>query len=427
VWTLSVIATLVNLLSLSATFSRLSLIPGLKLSVSATDYLAAFCLVIPITMLATAVYLAVGAFARDFKEGQNLLTPVMLGFILPLVITMAPGIELNAWLAFVPLINIALLIRSVFMGEWRPDMLFLVMTSSLCYAGVALMFATKVFERNHMLLGGKEGFGSVLDFKRRPGSRPTPGVSVLLFAFTLVAAFYGSLLLERRGITLTISVIQYGFFLLPVLALVFVKGYRARDTLALRLPRWRGAAGALLVGVSAWAVATGVTTYVLPPPESLVKALERVLMLDDASVPLWQVLLVMAVTPAICEELLFRGAILSGFRRLGMWPAILFTGFLFAVVHASIYRLIPTMILGVLMSYAVWRTGSILAGFLCHVLNNGLMVMLSRSPEWTERLGLAGVRELPWHYFAAGLAVTAAGVWLIRSAPPPPASPEQVQ
>ena len=50
----------------------------------------------------------------------------------------------------------------------------------------------------------------------------------------------------------------------------------------------------------------------------------------------WPLVLVIAVLPAICEELAFRGFILSGFRHLGhKWRAIVFSAVFFGLTHGS--------------------------------------------------------------------------------------------
>lgn len=413
VWTIATIATVVNLLSLSMTFSRIKLMPGTQMHMPPSSYFIAFIMLIPISLMINAVFLAVGAFAKDFKDGQNFLTPILMSLLVPLVVTMTPGIELNGYLAFVPVVNIALLIKGVFLNEWAADMLFLVMLSSLCYASLALVFAANVFERNAVLLGGREGFASVFDFSRRPGQKPTPGVSLLIFALVLVIAFYGSISLLDYGLPVLLLVTQYGMFLLPCLLLIRLKGYDFRETLQLRAPSWRAVAGAVLVGISAWAVAGGLLVRLLPPPDSLVKSLERLLMLDEKPVPLWEAWLLVAITPALCEETLFRGLILSGFRRLGKWPAILATAFLFGLAHASIYRLLPTLALGVLFGLAAWKTRSIVPAMICHALNNGLMATLARSKGLMAELGFAGAKFVPWPIIAVGSLVCAAGLWLI--------------
>lgn len=415
VFTIALIATVVNLASLSMTFSRVKLLPGMQLTMSPESGLLAFLLLIPIVMTVTALYLAIGAFARDFKDGQNYLTPVLMGLILPLMVTMAPGVELNAHLAFVPIVNIALLIKTVFLNEWRADMIFLVLTSSFCYASLALMFAATVFERNNLLLGGKESAGSLLDFSRRRGARPTPAVSVFVFAVCLVLAFYGTVFLERQKMPITIGVIQYGFFLLPAVGLAWAKGYDFREALSFRPIPARGLLGAVLIGLSGWTFAAGVLVRLLPPPESLVRALEKVLLMDGRDASLGLTLFLVALTPAVCEETLFRGMILGGFRRMGMWPAIILSGFLFGIAHSSIYRLLPTFFLGVVFGLAVWKTGSIYAGMICHALNNGLMVMVARYRPLSESLRAKDSVYLPWEYVGIGCVALAAGIWLVMT------------
>ncbi|MBI4892235.1 MAG: CPBP family intramembrane metalloprotease [Acidobacteria bacterium] len=413
VWTIATIASVVNLLSLAMTFTRIKLMPGMETQMPLSSYFVAFVMLLPISLMINAVFLAVGAFAKDFKDGQNFLTPILMSLIVPLVATMMPGIELNGYLAFVPVVNIALLIKGVFLGEWAVEMLFLVMLSSLSYAALALVFAAHVFERNSLLLGGRESIAGVFDFSRRPGSKPTPGLALLLFAVVLVIAFYGSLSLIRYGLPVTLVATQYGMFLLPCLLLVWAKGFDFTDTLALRRPTRPAVWGAVLIGLSAWTVAGGLLVRLLPPPDSLMKAMERLLLLDDKPVPLWQAFLLIAVTPAICEELLFRGFIMSGFRRFGHWRSIFAAALLFGLAHTSIYRLLPTMALGILFGFAVWKTRSIVPAIICHALNNGLMAALARDKSLVASLGLSGAKFLPWPIIVVGSFVCAAGVYMI--------------
>ncbi len=414
VWTVVALSTLVNLGSLALTFSSIRMIPGVEMKVDPVSALLAFILLMPVTMMISALFVAVGAFAKDFKEGQAYLTPIFMLLLFPLIVTTLPGIELNAYLSFVPISNSALLVRAVFLGEWHADMLFLTLISSLGYAALTLVFAARVYERNNLLLGGKESFSSFLDFKRMPGDKPSPGLSVLLFTLVLVFSFYGSLALAKQGIPVALTVVEYGFFLLPAVGIAALKGYDLKETFSLRLPGWGGALGAALLGVSAWTVAGGLLVRLFPPPESFSRAMQKVILMEDQPVSTAVLFLLVAVSPALCEEAFFRGIVMSGFRRLGMWPAIIATAFLFGLAHASIYRLLPTMALGVLMGYAVWRTRSIVAGMIVHLLNNGLIVAMAKFKLFQSVPGLRPTDTyLPWSYIALGAIVTVAGIALI--------------
>ena len=416
VWGISTMATLINLGSLAVTFTSIKMIPGVTMTVNPVSALLAFVLLMPVSMMFSALFVAVGAFAKDFKEGQAYLTPILMLLIFPLVATMLPGTELNAFLSFVPIMNSALLVRNVFLGDWHADMLFLTVISSLCYAMLTLVFAARVYERNTLLLGGKDSVASLLEFTRKPGDKPSAGVSLFIFAIVLVVTFYGTLALQKQGVATMIAVVEYGFFLLPALLFAQLKGYNLKETFSLRMPGWHGLIGSILIGLSAWTIAAGLFVRLFPPPESFTRALQKVVLMEDQPVPLGLLFLLISFSPALCEETLFRGLILSGFRRLGMWPAILVTAFLFGIAHASIYRLLPVMVLGVFLGYTVWKTRSIFAGMIVHLLNNALVVAMAKIKLFQAIIGLRGTEVyLPWSYIASGAVVAAIGVAFIAT------------
>ncbi len=416
VWVIALITALVNVISLAATIARLLPGTGTNLALPLSAYVATFGMLVPVTLIISALFLAIAAFARDFKDGQNFLTPVYMVLAMPAVATMLPGVQLTTTTAFLPVVNIALLIKSVMLSEAAPDLVFLALVSSLAYAGLALALAARVFQQEQVLLGGRESVLDLVGLARREGRRPGPAAAIVSFAIVLVVVFYGSLALQKAGLVLTLLVTEYGFFLLPTLALVFWLGYPPRDTLALRVPPFRALLGSVLVGVSAWTFAAGILIRLLPPPDSLLRALERILLLDGKTAPLWLVWLVIGVTPAICEELFFRGFVLSGLRRLGIVPALLVSALLFGLAHSSVYRLLPTAFLGLLFGYAVWRTGSIACSITAHALNNVLTVSMVYAPASFAWLGMAKGQFLPWKATLAGCALTVVGLLLIASA-----------
>jgi sodium transport system permease protein len=415
VWVTSLIAAFANVVSLGATMMRI--LPGSQINVSPSTFMLAFVMLLPVTCFITAVFLAIASFAKDFKDGQNFLTPVYMLLALPAGVTMLRGIELNAWTAFVPVVNIALLIKSLLIAEASPDLAFLALVSSSAYAVLAILLAARVFAREQVLLGGRESVRSLLGFERQHGGTPGPAFVLTAFAVVLVATFYGSLLLRDSGVVRTLLVTEYGFFLIPTILLVAGFGFGVRRTLSLRRPSILGLVSAVLIGSSAWAVAAGLLIRLLPPPESLVRALEQLLLLDGKPASLWVVWLVIGVTPALCEELFFRGLVLSGLRRLGMWPALLGCALLFGLAHSSIYRLLPTVFIGLLLTWLVWRTGSIWTSIVAHTLNNGIAATLVYNKALAAALGAGTGAYLGWRPTLVAAVVLLVGLGLLRFAP----------
>jgi sodium transport system permease protein len=412
-WGIGMIASFANVASLGATFARIS-VPGGQIRVGLTAYALAFAMLVPVSLTVTAIFVAVAVFARDFKDGQNYLTPMLFALMLPCAAAMVPGIELNLWTSFVPVANIALLMKALFLGEARADLVLAVLVSSLVWAWLAVVFAARIFERENILLGGRDTLRGIFSFERRPGLTPAADDALLFYAGLQVLLFYGALLLKDAGTAVAVPVVEYAFLLAPTLALVVAKRYSWQASLNVRPAAWNAWPAAMLLGLSAWTVGGGLLVRLLPPPESLVRALEKILLLDGKAMPLWVVWLVVAITPAICEELLFRGLLLSALRGLGMWPALLITSLLFGLAHASIYRLLPTLFLGLVFGYLVWRSGSVLTGIVAHALNNGLMATLVHYRPLGEFRNLGQSVFLPWDLIAVGSMVMITGLLLLR-------------
>jgi sodium transport system permease protein len=231
-----------------------------------------------------------------------------------------------------------------------------------------------------------------------------------VFSVVLVTAFYGSLLLEGRGPLARLLIVELGILLAPTLAAAALLGLPPAATFSLRLPDWRGWAAGVLSGASAWALVVAISMWILPPPESFARALKEALLMDGGA-SLSVLLLCVAASPALCEELLFRGLILSGFRSWGMGRAVLASSLLFAVAHASVYRLLPAGLLGLLFGTLAWRTGSIFPSIVAHAVNNGIACWLATSPGLVTALGLEDPRATFLPLALAG----AAGVILALS------------
>lgn len=93
-------------------------------------------------------------------------------------------------------------------------------------------------------------------------------------------------------------------------------------------------------------------------------------------------LAVVAFLPAVCEEAVHRGVILNSFRPIkSKWIAIIGVGILFGVNHLDIWRLIPTAVLGIALTYVVYETDNLWYGVLLHFVNNGFATIASSGSD----------------------------------------------
>lgn len=88
-------------------------------------------------------------------------------------------------------------------------------------------------------------------------------------------------------------------------------------------------------------------------------------------------LLSIGIIPPICEELLFRGVLITGYARGGLWFAAIISSFLFALFHDNPYRLIELFGAALVSSLLVIKSGSVIPGIIVHLLTNSTYVVSS--------------------------------------------------
>ena len=107
------------------------------------------------------------------------------------------------------------------------------------------------------------------------------------------------------------------------------------------------------------------------------KLIESPIPLAESFNEYFVLVMIVAGSAGICEEILFRGLIMRGYEKLGKWPSILFTAVLFSMLHINIQNVLGPLFLGIILGYVVYTTNSILAGMLGHFINNAISVTLS--------------------------------------------------
>jgi sodium transport system permease protein len=113
--------------------------------------LAIFLMVLPVAVLLSAGLLAIALFAKSYKEAQSYISPLILVVIIPAVVALLPGVELNARLALVPVLNTSLVSKEIITGTYHWKYMALIFASSCVYAAAAIFLAVKMFQREDVL------------------------------------------------------------------------------------------------------------------------------------------------------------------------------------------------------------------------------------------------------------------------------------
>jgi sodium transport system permease protein len=158
--TAALFSAVLSMFSMTLTFSlSRALLTGavssdaaaLDLRVTPLAMAAVFLLVLPLAIFFSAALLAIALFAKSYKEAQSYLAPLLTVVLVPAMISLLPGVDLNAALAAVPVLNTSLASKEIVAGTFHWNAIALIFASSCVYAAAALWAAVKLFQREDVL------------------------------------------------------------------------------------------------------------------------------------------------------------------------------------------------------------------------------------------------------------------------------------
>lgn len=377
---------------------------------------------LPLTAFFSAVCLAMGVYARSTKEGQYYLMPLFLITMPLILLTLAPGVELNAFYSLVPITGVALLMQRLIGGPAYGTVPWVyaipVLAAVVLYSGLALRWAVEQFRREEVLFREAERLDIALWLRRlfrEKEARTSVGQGLFCFATLLVLRWslfgvHGPLLAMAAPAVASLTL------LVPPLCMALLLTRRPARTLGLRAPTARGLREALVLAL--WLV-PGVAVLV----EGIHQFFPSVYQLligpglsahSAAGVPrTWalQAFAASIILLAIGEELAFRGQILSGFRgRFGPRPAVVLTACLYGLYFMNAFWFLPAFAVGIALGYLRLATGTTLPGMVVHVQCRAALVyvLLTRAAHF-------GRNGDPWavSLLVGGIACIVGLIWII--------------
>lgn len=355
---------------------------------------------LPAVLMLCAMLCWISGRAKSFREGQHLLLPLMLVALAPTALSTQRDLVLEPAVAWIPLAGQALSFRDALTGSLRFGPAAIAFVTGCVWAAMALVRLGRAFDAER-LFGSPDaereaaarrlqsrralawGWGGALVAFLANGQiagwDPLRGGAIVLWAVFPLAAWYSARSTARRG------------------------GSSVGEVLALRAPAPQHLVGALLLvptlaHLSMWLLE--VQKNALPMPGTAAQAAGLEAYFASLGVPL--LLFLAAFTPAVCEEVFFRGALLGGLRRdLSRRASLGWQALIFGAAHASIHKLLPTMWVGLVLGVLRLRTGSLWPCVLLHFGYNALLLtsgpLRPESLAWLDdpRLAWAGLVGLP--------------------------------
>ncbi len=418
IFTMAMINVVINLISISFSVRFFLTQMGMEshgLHLPLGSFLILLLAMIPLATLFSALMLSISTFSRNMKEARTYEQPIMIAAMLMGMVSFIPSIHISNLLAMVPVINISLLFKAVLIGDWQLSHLLITMGTTLVLDVFAIWLTVRLFHSEAILFRTEEDSGGIKTLRKNKRGFFNPFYGLVYFSLALVALYYLGSKWQMKDLVTGLLKTQVLVILLPVfllLQLLKFKGAELRKVLRLQAPKLKEIALVPFIAVSAAIVVSIIgqlINQVFPFPPDYLEKLSGVFNLD---IPIWQMFLLIAILPGVCEELLFRGFLMRFFEGRQIWYPILASALLFAIFHLDPFRLLPTFLLGILLGYLTLRSGSIVNSMLSHSLNNALALFIVTFAEkpWLGVL-VRDSENLRYWIALPAILVLAASLW----------------
>jgi membrane protease YdiL (CAAX protease family) len=166
----------------------------------------------------------------------------------------------------------------------------------------------------------------------------------------------------------TVLVVAQLLIIVPVVGWVLLRRLPLRETFRLRGVSIGTVLQSALIGFASWPIVSAAATLIDKP-------LNIIGPYPSTPSPVgWLEAAAYAVTfvviAPLTEEPIYRGFILRGWLRRGVWTGIVVSGFLFGLVHSQIAATVPIALLGIILAWMSYRSGSIVNTIVAHACYN---------------------------------------------------------
>lgn len=332
-----------------------------------------FIAIILLALLFSGLLLGVTIFSKTLKEAQNSLYPLEL---LVTFVSMLPMFGISASLknAAIPFVNISLLFNNALSTNIDIGFVLVTFISSIIYAGLLIFIVSRIYNQEDILFNSKSM--SAMVFKNGKTKREyfSPFASICMGVIIYCLALYFSILFLSSSPYLLLAIMPLTIILVVGFCVIignldYVNSFKLKKfsikKFFLLLIFYLG-----MYNIATFAMNELVSIF--PSLQDSLEKISSVISYDN----FYLTTLCVAILPAIAEELLFRGVMLTSFnKKYGKVAAVIISALIFGIYHMNIPQGIYAFILGIALGYVYLKSGSLFVPMILHFLNNFYAVL----------------------------------------------------
>lgn len=232
---------------------------------------------------------------------------------------------------------------------------------------------------------------------------PIAAQANLIFLITILTTLVGSIIFQPIiGMGSNLWINEFVWILFPVLLMAKLKGWSLEGVYHFQSTTRKNKSISIMAGISIWFFAVYISMITHFLLDSKIGTINMDIINADTSVYQMILLIIgMVILAPICEEIFFRGFVQNAYEASSKRYGFVFAALLFGSMHIlnGLSEVIPACIIGLVLGYLVYRTGSIVNSMLAHAASNissilfgGLLGFYANSiPYWLHFLGFGAL------------------------------------
>lgn len=217
--------------------------------------------------------------------------------------------------------------------------------------------------------------------------------------------------------------IQICAVFLPMAFYFTITKQNYKKVLRLSKPKTGHIIAAGILGICGQIVGSFINTLFIFLLQFLGKVPQQPITIPSNYMELFYMIVIIAVLPAIFEELLCRGILLRGYEGYGIRFGVVISAVFFAILHFSLTNFIFPLLLGIMLGVMVYRTNSIYSAIIVHFVNNavGVIVLFFTKPSQTdfyEQITKTDILQYLCLAIIAGIVMAGALIYIFKTTKP---------
>lgn len=205
---------------------------------------------------------------------------------------------------------------------------------------------------------------------------PTVNNVNILFLIVGILLLVVGARVQKNDLYTGVLITEYLLILLPNIAFLKFKKYSLKKVLKLNPLSIKQIVYIFFIMIFAYPVAVFLNFIMLAMVTSISEVMPVGVPIPDNFIDYIIGLFVVAITPGICEEVMFRGTLQSAYSKLGEKKGLIISSVLFGMFHFNLLNLFGPIFLGIVLGIVLIKTNSLYGSILGHVLNNAFAMTI---------------------------------------------------